>query len=293
MNKLTSWELNDIDQQVMDLALLEDLGKPFNDLTTATLFANELKAFSARIISKNFDPIIICGIPIVSAILTKLPGQCEIHSHIHDGELLQSGETLLEIIGPASTLLIAERTILNFLQHLCGIATLTAKFVSAVKETGAKILDTRKTLPGFRHLEKYAVYCGGGVNHRMGLYDAMMIKDTHVDLIGGMAETLKRLPEKMKQQYPVIVEVRTMEELEIVLTEGQKKVSRVLLDNMFPSVMAECVKLCNGIFSTEASGNVNLENILPIAKCGVDFISVGKLTHSAKSVDLSMQCGFQ
>lgn len=285
--------MNDIDQQLIELALIEDLGKPFSDLTTTTLFADELETFKARIISKNSESIVICGIPIVSAILGKLPGQCEIYSHFQDGELLQSGETLLEITGPANTLLIAERTILNFLQHLCGIATLTAKFVTAVKETGAKILDTRKTLPGFRHLEKYAVYCGGGVNHRMGLYDAMMIKDTHIDLIGGMAQTLKRLPEKIMQQYPVIVEVRTIQELEVVLTQGRKKVTRVLLDNMPPLEMKQCVKLCNEIFPTEASGNINLDNILPIAHCGVDFISIGKLTHSAKSVDLSMKCGFK
>jgi len=203
---------------------------------------------------------------------------------------MQNGETMLSIRAPAHELLMAERTVLNFLQHLCAIATLTAKYVHLIKDTPLTVLDTRKTVPGFRRLDKYAVYCGGGANHRMGLYDAILVKDTHIDLLGGMAVMLARLPIKNTHSYPVIVEVRTTQELAILLTHGSDKVDRVLLDNMSPKLMAECVSMCQGIFPTEASGNISLDNIVEIANSGVNFASIGKLTHSAGNVDLSMRC---
>jgi nicotinate-nucleotide pyrophosphorylase (carboxylating) len=156
-----------------------------------------------------------------------------------------------------------------------------------VKDTSLKILDTRKTTPGLRYLEKYAVACGGGMNHRRGLYDVIMIKDNHIDLLGGIANTIAAL--KNTAQLPVILEIRTREELIVALEKGRGKITRVLLDNMSVSQLTACVALNAGVFETEASGGIGLENIIAIAKTGVDYASVGALTHSAGSVDLSMQ----
>lgn len=291
------WQLNHIDQQLIDLALTEDLGNPFCDLTTQTLFSDNNKTSQARIISKHPEPIVLCGTPIINAILTKFSATYKIHSDYQDGQIIVPGKTLFTLEAPASYLLMAERTILNFLQRLCAVATLTKKFVDAVADTNLKILDTRKTTPGFRHLEKYAVFCGGGVNHRLGLYDAIMIKDTHVDALGGMEQALKNLDSRVRgndgpPNLQIIVEVRSREELNIVLKHGRNKVTRVLLDNMSPTLMTECVALCRDVFPTEASGNINLDNIKSIAHTGVDFASIGKLTHSAGSVDLSMKSDF-
>ncbi|HEX4045546.1 MAG TPA: carboxylating nicotinate-nucleotide diphosphorylase [Gammaproteobacteria bacterium] len=287
-----TWQLNHLDAQLIELALLEDLGWPYADVTTATLFAENTTLSQAKIVSKHPTPITLAGLPVVNAILAKMGDQCTMQTEYTDGQRLLPGATLLTLHGPANTLLMVERTVLNFLQHLCAIATLTAQFVDRIKHTTTKILDTRKTMPGFRHLAKYAVHCGGGVNHRMGLYDALMLKDTHIDLLGGMAIALQILPEHTKQTLPVIVEVRTPEELVIVLNLNQElpKVTRVLLDNMSPATLQKCVSLCQGKMSTEASGNINFATVASVAECGVDFISIGQLTHSAGNVDLSMQC---
>lgn len=290
MNTRPHWELNNTDLQLIDLAFVEDFGLPYRDITTTLLFSEKKGISSAIIISKNPEPIVICGLPVAKAVAAKLDNGCEVRSEYQDGQILPPGAVLLTLTGPAHTLLMVERTLLNFLQRLCAIATLTAKFVSKISHTPAKILDTRKTLPGFRHLEKYAVCCGGGVNHRMGLYDAIMVKDTHIDLLGGVKYAMDNLPDKITEQFPVIIEVRTKEELLIVLNQSLPKVTRILLDNMPPALMKECATLCNGLIATEASGNINLDNVTVVAECGVDFISIGKLTHSAGNVDLSMQC---
>ncbi len=292
--------LSSIDLQLIDLALAEDLGLPYSDITTNCLFPeikNQIKnSASANIISKHEKPIVLSGLSVVSAVLKKLDHDlkthCEIQSDYQDGDIIQPGAVVLTIRGSARTLLMAERTLLNFLQRLSAIATFTAQFVDAVKQTKAKILDTRKTVPGWRHLEKYAVQCGGGMNHRLGLYDAVMMKDTHIDLLGGMRVALAALPDEIIQKFPVIVEVRTQDELAIILEQGLHKVTRVLLDNMSPELMSECVEMCGGEIATEASGNIMLENVALVAASGVDFISVGKITHSAGNVDLSMKSSF-
>ena len=290
-NCSVAWQPNAIDEQLLDLALTEDLGWPYQDITTTYLFPEKnTSPATAKIMSKHPTPIVVCGLPMVKATLNKLLAECRVTAKINDAEVLHPGETLAVLEGPESILMMAERTILNFMQRLSAVATYTAQFVSETRGTHLKILDTRKTTPGFRHLEKYAVCCGGGVNHRLGLYDALMIKDTHVDLLGGMAQALARLPDDILTQYPVIVEVRSMQELELVLKEGQQKVSRVLLDNMSCEAMRDCVAQCAGQMATEASGNISLENIRAVAETGVQFASVGKLTHSAGSVDLSMKC---
>jgi len=287
-NTTSPWQFNSLDSRLIDLAFEEDLGLPYLDVTTQMLFPDYQKQMGyAQIVSKQSEPIVVCGLSLVSAIFTKMNENCEIQTRYQDGDSISPGATLLTVTGTASALLMAERIALNFLQHLSAIATLTYRFVNQVSHTKAKILDTRKTHPGFRHLEKYAVQCGGGVNHRMGLYDAVMIKDTHIDSLGGMKPALEAIK---PSNLPVIVEVRNQKELILVLEHGLKKVSRVLLDNMSPAMMRECVAVCEGMLPTEASGNVTLSNVADVADTGVDYISIGRLTHSAGNVDLSMTC---
>jgi nicotinate-nucleotide pyrophosphorylase (carboxylating) len=289
----STWQLNSLDQDLLRLALTEDLGHPWCDATTQLLFADCTSQLAplqkAEIISKHKTPIVVCGIPIICSLLTQLDPKATIQIFCQDGEVLMPGAVLVEMHANPQALLMAERTLLNFLRHLCAVATLTTQFVEKVQQTRLKILDTRKTTPGFRHLEKYAVHCGGGVNHRMGLYDALMVKDTHVDLLGGMEQAIHKLPLLTAHDKDVIVEVRNFEELEIVLVKGREKVTRVLLDNMNIDLLNNCVRACKSIFPTEVSGNINLTTIEAIAKSGADFASVGMLTHSAGNVDLSMR----
>ena len=285
-NNSESFTLNSHDKQLIELAFAEDLGSPYCDLTTRCLFPDADFFVEANIISKHHEPIILCGLPVVEYALSVLDLRCKLQSSFHDGDVVMPGQILLSISGPSS-ILMAERTLLNFLQRLCAVATLTSKFVGCIQHTNAKILDTRKTMPGFRHLDKYAVVCGGGVNHRMGLYDAIMIKDTHVDALGGMDFAIHALP---VSDHPVIVEVRSVSELNAVMEFGLSKITRVLLDNMSCDLIRQCVDICDGRLPLESSGNVDLDNVLEIAECGVDFISVGKLTHSAGNANLSMTC---
>ncbi len=277
-----------LDERLLQIALDEDLGFSRQDATTNLLFPASSQKYQARIISKHPEPIVICGIGWAQQISEKFAADSSITSAFQDGDRLEPGQTLLTITAPANAILSSERIILNFLRHLCAIATLTAKYVDRVKHTDMKILDTRKTTPGLRHLEKYAVYCGGGVNHRMGLYDAIMIKDTHVDLLGGMQAALAQLSPLNSHELPVIVEVRSPQELAVVLEYGRDKVSQVLLDNMSLDILRACVADCRGLFMTEASGNLRLDTIAAVAETGVNYASVGELTYNAGQVDLSM-----
>lgn len=285
-----SWQPSELDNQLIKLAFQEDLGLPFHDITTNILFENNGTTSLAMIISKHIEPVVICGLPIMEQLLRLFNTPMELNSKYADGDILYPGEALVTIEGSANTLLMAERTILNFLQRLCAVATLTKKFTDKIKHTSTKVLDTRKTLPGFRHLDKYAVRCGGGVNHRMGLYDAIMIKDTHIDSLGGISKALAMLPDNILDSYSVIIEVRDQNELSFVLNHGLHKATRVLLDNMTVDQLSECVAHCKDKIPTEASGNVDLEHIVEIAEIGVDFVSIGKLTHSAGNVNFSMKC---
>ena len=290
-NSLSSITLCENDLEIIDLALKEDLGFPFCDRTTSLFnIENQNHLAQAYILSKHPEPIVLCGLNVVTEILSRSLSTYEIQTPFLDGNVIEPGETLLTVIAPRKVLWMFERIILNFLQRLCAIATLTSKFVQKVEGTKAKILDTRKTTPGLRHLEKYAVRCGGGVNHRMGLYDAIMIKDTHVDLMGGFSSILSSLKKQKNNDVPVIIEVQSLKELEIVLEEHEGTIDRVLLDNMELSQLKKCVRKCEGVMLTEASGNVHLDNVSFIAATQVDFISVGKITHSAGAVDLSMKC---
>jgi len=279
------FELNHLDKTLLDLALTEDLGTPFCDITTTTLFADSTKTCHAKIISKEKKPLVICGISIVDALLKKIDRTTELKTNYQDGQCLSPQETLLTIHGNANTILMLERTLLNFLRHLSAIATLTKQFVDKVSHTPLKILDTRKTTPGFRHLEKYAVHCGGGINHRMGLYDAILIKDTHVDFLGGLENALKKIPNK--NPLPVIVEIRNQQEFDIAIQYPQK-ITRLLFDNMLPEQLAQYVKKTPKMLETESSGNITLNNITDVAQTGVNYASIGCITYAAGQVDLSM-----
>ena len=283
--------LNDIDRQLLKIALEEDLSKSYIDLTSTFLFSdNQIDVAKAYIISKHPAQIIVCGVDLIHECLSMLNSNAKIIIHAVDGTVINPGEKIATIEAKPCEILMIERVILNFLQRLSAIATTTGLFVDKIKNTALKILDTRKTTPGLRHLEKYAVSCGGGVNHRFGLYDALMIKDTHIDALGGVSLALQKLPDNILEKHPVILEVRNFEELKTALERGQNKITRVLLDNMSLEELKTCVNFCKGRIATEASGNIDLNNIQAIAATGVDFASIGKITHSAGVVDLSMQC---
>ncbi|MCP4476326.1 MAG: carboxylating nicotinate-nucleotide diphosphorylase [Gammaproteobacteria bacterium] len=282
--------MNNHDQALIDLALQEDLSQPFHDITSMTLWQTDAKSdATAVVVSKHQQPLIFCASTLISALIERFEQPYQLNSHFNDGDRVMPGEALFTLMAQSQVLMMVERTLLNFLQQLTAIATLTRQFVDKISHTEAKILDTRKTIPGWRHLAKYAVRCGGGVNHRMGLYDALMIKDNHIDALGGMAAALKKLPEGICQKYPVIVEVRNSIEVELAIKWGQGKISRLLLDNMSPQQLKAYVERCRGILPTEASGGINLATVVAVAESGVDFISIGQLTHSAAAIDLSMQ----
>lgn len=212
--------------------------------------------------------------------------------HVHDGERITRGTKLASVSGPGRAVLSTERVALNFLQRMSGIATKTREFVDAVRGTQAIILDTRKTVPLLRPFDKWAVVLGGGINHRFGLYDAVLIKDNHIAAAGGIQKALIRIKSRLKKRIPVIVEVTTTDELKIVLAAKQLP-DRVLLDNMDLKTMKTCVAIAGNRVPLEASGGVTLKTVRAIAKTGVHYISVGALTHSVQAMDISLEIAFQ
>lgn len=265
-------------------ALAEDLGER-GDLT-ARYFLPETKSATARVVARS--PGVLCGVPIAGEVCRQVDETLIWEAALQDGEAFQAGATLGLLSGPVRSLVSAERTLLNYLQRLSGIATLTRQHVDAVAGTRAVILDTRKTTPGWRILEKYAVRCGGGQNHRMGLYDAAMVKDNHLacGLTGAALQAAIRQLKKDFANVWVELEADTLEQVRGFLAlEG---VDRILLDNMPPARMAEAVAMAAGKVPLEASGGVTLLSLPAIAASGVDFISVGALTHSATALDIGL-----
>lgn len=272
---------NDI-EQVVSRALEEDIGS--GDISAHLIDASTLG--KAHVISR--EAAVICGRPWFDEVFRQLDSQIEIHWHIQEGEPVPANRTLCHLSGPARPLLSGERTALNFLQSLSGTASLAHRYSQAIAGLTAKILDTRKTLPGLRSAQKYAVRCGGCYNHRMGLYDAILIKENHIIAAGSIANAVAQ----SRQQYPdkmVEVEVENLTELQLALDAGAH---RVLLDNMSLDDMRTAVQQASGRAELEASGNVTLDTIRDIAATGVDFISIGGLTKHLTAVDLSMRFEF-
>ena len=267
--------------RVVDAALAEDLGS--GDVTTEALFEPGQTCLAHLLLK---EPGVVCGLPTVEAVFRALDADVEVEPLALDGDrLLEAPAVLARIEGEARAVLSGERTALNLLGRLSGVATLTRRYADAVEGTGAVLLDTRKTTPGLRALEKYAVRCGGGTNHRLGLFDGILVKDNHLRLSGGIGSTVTRLRESAPA-LPVEVEVDTLKQLREALAAGA---DRILLDNMTPAGLREAVLLTNGNAMLEASGGVTLDNIRAVAESGVDVISVGALTHSARSLDVSLE----
>ena len=261
-------------------ALAEDIGS--GDATTLAL-VSENSCASAVMVAR--DPLVMAGVDLALAAFQEVDERVEFGIEVLDGQNGNFFQPLLRLHGPTRALLTAERTALNFVQRLAGVATLTAQFVEQVAGTQAQILDTRKTTPGWRMLEKYAVACGGGTNHRIGLYDQVMIKDNHLALLGDNITRAVSLAREASPELKIEVEADTVEQARAAVEAGA---DIVLLDNMSCDQIREAIKLIDGRSKTEASGGVTLETVREIAETGVDFISVGALTHSAPSVDIAL-----
>lgn len=231
---------------------------------------------------------VVAGMPVATIVFQSIDPTITIRTSVKDGGIIERGQILAEIQGNGRSLLAGERTALNFLSRMSGIATLTRRFVEAVKGTKAVILDTRKTAPGWRLLDKYSVRMGGGQNHRTGLYDMLLIKDNHINGAGGITPAVMRARELYQQRFLIEVEVKNLVELDEVLRLG---VDRIMLDNMDLETMRNAVQMVKGRIPLEASGNVSLATVRQIAETGVDFISSGALTHSAPTLDISMKIG--
>ncbi|WP_461828596.1 carboxylating nicotinate-nucleotide diphosphorylase [Aquifex sp.] len=259
--------------------LNEDLG--YQDLTTEGIYRGE----KAKAVIKAKERGILAGLPFVEEIFSLLGG-VELKALRREGESFKAGDILLELEGDAKSILTGERVALNILQRLSGIATTTRKFAEKLEPKGIKILDTRKTTPGFRYFEKYAVRVGGGTNHRFALYDMVLIKDNHKKVAGGLREAVRRVREKISPVYKIEVEVENLKELEEALELG---VDIIMLDNFSPREVREAVNLVNGRCLIEVSGNVTLENLEDYAVEGVNFISSGSIIHSSRWIDLSLK----
>lgn len=264
----------------------EDLGR--GDITTQSVVQETVRG-RGRFWAKQ--DLVVAGLEVAEAVFATLDPELEMQAFVYDGDLVKPNTELARIDGPASVLLAGERVALNLLQRMSGVATLTRKFVDAVQGTNARIVDTRKTMPGLRMLDKYAVLVGGGRNHRFGLDDGILIKDNHIMLAGGIEPAVKRSREQAGHLHKIEVEVSNQEQLQEAIEAGADV---ILLDNMTPATIAEMVKIVRQNergrhIMLEASGRINLENVAEYARAGVDLISSGAITHSAPAVDISFK----
>ncbi|REJ82537.1 MAG: carboxylating nicotinate-nucleotide diphosphorylase [Bacteroidetes bacterium] len=266
-------------------ALMEDIADG-DHTSLATIPESE----SGKAAVKFKEDGILCGIDLAEMIFSEVDNSLNCICYKSEGERIQSGTVVMEIYGNTRSLLSAERLVLNCMQRMSGIATNTSRYVREVEGSGTVILDTRKTTPNFRMFEKMAVKTGGGENHRFGLFDMILIKDNHVDAAGGIKSAIQRARQYLKdtkKNIPVEIETRNLTEVNEVMECGG--VNRIMLDNFSPEIMKEAVKIIGGKFETEASGGINLDNIRKYAFTGVNYISVGALTHSSSSLDISMK----
>ncbi|NJO92334.1 MAG: carboxylating nicotinate-nucleotide diphosphorylase [Chloroflexia bacterium] len=278
----------DFDKMVDDLidrSIAEDIGD--GDHSTLSTVPKDTQG-SAKLLVKETG--IIAGVDIAKRIFRKIDPSLKTEIFIQDGATVKPGDVVFHVHGSTHTILQAERLVLNFMQRMSGIATNTNRYVEKLAGLKTKVLDTRKTTPGLRVVEKMAVKIGGGKNHRFGLYDMILVKDNHVDFAGGIKKAIEKIQSYLiiyGKKIPVEIEVRNMRELEEVLNAGF--IDRVMLDNFSPEQTKKAVEFINGRIEVESSGGINLETIRSYAECGVDFVSVGELTHQIRSIDLSLK----
>jgi len=267
-------------KSVIEYALNEDIGN--GDITTNSLIPIDLQT-KATMVAKSTG--VIAGLAVAEYVFRTFSSDITWKTFVNDGDKVSKGDLIVEISGSYRALLTGERVALNFLQRMSGIATMTANYVETLKDYKTQILDTRKTVPGLRLLDKYAVKMGGGTNHRIGLYDMVLIKDNHIKIAGGITNAVTQIKKNLPSGIKVEVETTTIKEVKQALAAG---VDIIMLDNMSNSTMAESVKIIGGQAKVEASGNMTMERLKEVAATGVDFISIGALTHSVAAFDISM-----
>jgi nicotinate-nucleotide pyrophosphorylase (carboxylating) len=276
--KMNQRELNAA-KILIDLAIMEDVGA--GDITTDNLIPAGIRKYAE--LGAKADGV-IAGLEVAQMVFLHFESGLIWEPIVHDGDHVKKGDVIVKFEADYKTLLTGERTALNFLQRMSGIATAAAFYEKILENSKTRILDTRKTLPGYRLLDKYAVKAGGAVNHRMGLFDMVMIKDNHIAVAGGISQAVKQIRNKIEKDIRIEVEACSLKDVEEALLAG---VDIIMLDNMDNETMAQAVKLINGRAKTEASGNMTSERLLEVAASGVDFISAGALTHSVKALDIS------
>ena len=267
-------------QGLIDLALQEDLGS--GDLTTDALF-DESHTTRAHFVTK--EALVVSGLHVAKAVFSRFDPACQYENEVAEGTSVKTNQAIMTVLGPTRAILSSERTALNFVRRLCGIASLTKKYVSALAGTGCRLLDTRKTTPGWRILEKAAVRAGSGCNHRMGLFDGVMIKDNHVDVAGSIARAIAKVRKSIPPTIKIEVECDNLRQVRSAVSAGA---DMIMLDNMSPAQMEKALEIIDGQALTEASGRLDLSTIRAAALTGVDFVSVGALTHSAPAADISL-----
>ncbi|MCF6365023.1 MAG: carboxylating nicotinate-nucleotide diphosphorylase [Bacteroidales bacterium] len=277
--------MNTFINQLIDLAIAEDIGD--GDHTSLSCIPKDAQG-QVQLLVKEAG--ILAGVEITKKIIKKIDSDLKMEIFLKDGTKIKPGDIAFKISGKVMSILQAERLLLNFMQRMSGIATQTAVYADLIKDLPTKVLDTRKTTPGLRHIEKIAVEIGGGTNHRMGLYDMIMLKDNHIDFAGGIKSAINKANEYLKtknKDIKIEVEVRNFKELQQVPDTGN--VHRIMLDNFTVEDTKKAVKMIGGKYETESSGGITLKTLRAYAECGVDFISVGALTHQIKSLDLSLK----
>jgi nicotinate-nucleotide pyrophosphorylase (carboxylating) len=274
-------------EQLVAAAIIEDVGD--GDHSTLSTIATDARG---KAILKIKDEGILAGVAVAEKIFHMLEPGSVLHIYRKDGDVMVKGDIAFEVSASIHTILKGERLVLNIMQRMSGIATLTRQYTDKLKGYHTRVLDTRKTTPNFRLLEKEAVRIGGGINHRFGLYDMIMLKDNHIDYCGGLTKAINLAHEYVQEVKPglkIEVETRSLDDVATVVQMGKGKVFRIMLDNFTPEKISEALQLINGQFETEASGGINLENIEAYAATGVDYVSVGALIHQARSLDLSLK----
>ncbi len=279
------YSVDELEDKLFDLAFAEDIGD--GDHTTLCCIPETAQGKSKLLVK---EPGILAGVEIAGKIFKKFDPTLQMEVFIKDGSEVKPGDIAFIVSGKVRSLLQTERLMLNIMQRMSGIATMTHKYMERLKGTKTKVLDTRKTTPGMRILEKQAVKIGGGVNHRIGLFDMILLKDNHIDFAGGIAQALERCHSCLKEHnlnLKIEIEVRSLEELKEVMECGG--VDRIMLDNFTPELTRRAVELIGGRYETESSGGITIDTIRNYAECGVDYVSVGALTHSVKGLDLSFK----